>query len=493
MAQKNPPSRTTVPTKNGWASIIEAAASNTLALFALVVLTVEAILGIVLVPTPARDRFWIVVAMVTLLGIVIICATVVAALHPDTVRRITTNVQAQEAALPETEKQRLIRANEEFVIDAEKPPLTHDDLTRQLQQLRLVLYQAPRYSTPTYYLDTHLSVIDWNVAFGLIFKPILGKIRRRHVNYLIAELANHDEVFDHAREFTEKVKNGQLPLADIEPLVYGSDNYGMVEFEKVATQLTDVDANIKAWAVALFIRRIDWNMYGPDLLKRLRDEKLWGIYAVSYDKVLSDFSLYRQLIDEVIHGVPTDANSVLEIGAGTGNVTQALLQRGYRVTAVENNPLMLEKMSAKRLVQTGRLNINMDSVEDFDFVGDGHFDAAVAVNVVYALDDPFACFRKVAQALKPGGLFALSTTHSETNVDPLLAVLEAELKTKGTFRSKEEHYRRVVAINKDLEYGLARRYSRAQYETWLEQAGFEITYNQLSYKDAVVVIHARKI
>jgi 2-polyprenyl-3-methyl-5-hydroxy-6-metoxy-1,4-benzoquinol methylase len=424
--------------------------------------------------------------MVILLVVVIICVTLME------IRR-TGEGRGPTGPLPETEKARLIEENKGAVIDAEKAPLSPDDLTRQLLQLRSVLYQAPRFSTPTYYLDKHLSVIHWNVAFELIFRPILHKIRRRHVNYLIAELANHDAVFDHARAFTENLKKGELPLVDIEPLVYDSASYGVVEFEKVAAQLTDADANLKAWSVALFLKTIDWDMYLPDLQQRLRDDKLWGIYAVSYDAVLSEFTLYRRLIEEVIQGIPAGAKRILELGAGTGNVTRALLQRGYDVTAVENNPFMLEKMSAKKLEQTGRLHVNMEAVESIDLLERGNFDAVVAVNVIYALDDPYGCIRKVAQALKPRGVFALSTTHSETNLDPLLAAIATELKANGTFKAKEEHYRRVVAINNDIEYKIAKRYSREQYGAWLEQAGFEVVHNASSYKDAVIVVHARKI
>jgi hypothetical protein len=35
----------------------------------------------------------------------------------------------------------------------------------------------------------------------------------------------------------------------------------------------------------------------------------------------------------------------------------------------------------------------------------------------------------------------------------------------------------VVAANKDIQCTLALRYSREQYEAWLEEAGFEIVYN----------------
>ena len=124
-----------------------------------------------------------------------------------------------------------------------------------------------------------------------------------------------------------------------------------MEFEKVASQLTDPEGNLKAWSVALLLKKIDWEMYRPELLQRLRDDKLWGIYAVSYDTILSDFPPYRQLIDDVLRGISPNVGRVLELGAGTGNVTKALLQRGYTVTALENTPFMLEKMCAKKLVQ----------------------------------------------------------------------------------------------------------------------------------------------
>jgi len=257
-----------------WAQIINASSVNYLALFALIVLTIQAVFVAILKLAPAAMRAGVINTMAALLAFIILSVTVLAVLTSR--RNKTSDV---------IEKERLIQQNQELVIDAEKPPLSYGELTRELTQLRSVLYQAPRYSTPTYYLDKHLSVIHWNVAFELIFRPILPRIRRRHVNYLIAELSNHDAVFDHAREFTQRVKEGQLPLVDIEPLIYNSENYGMVEFEKVATQLTDADGALKAWAVSLFLKNIDWEMYRPDLLQRLRDDKLWSIYAVSYDVI----------------------------------------------------------------------------------------------------------------------------------------------------------------------------------------------------------------
>src|SRR5262249_28751085 len=115
------------------------------------------------------------------------------------------------------------------VLHAGVPPLNAEDQIRRVYDLRSVMYQAPRYTTPTYFLDTHLAVVAWNVAFELIFRRILPAIRRRHVNDFIHKLANRNAVFEHARKFTEKVKEeGHLPLVDMEPLVYESPDYGEV-------------------------------------------------------------------------------------------------------------------------------------------------------------------------------------------------------------------------------------------------------------------------
>ena len=378
------------------------------------------------------------------------------------------------------------------IIDASLPPLNAVDQISRLRDLRSVMYQAPRYTAPTYFLDTHLAVVAWNVAFEVIFRRILPAIHRRHVNNFIIELANQNEVFEHARQFTEKVKEGQLPLVDVEPLVYESPDYGKMEFIKVATQLTDAEANLKAWSVALLPKKIDWKLFQPDLEERLGEDRLWGIYAVSYDALLRGFKPYEDLIQDVISGIPAGATRVLELGAGTGNVTEKLLQCNYRVMAVENNPFMLEKMAEKRLGSNRNLTVLMESVENTEFDGQNDFDAVVAVNVAYALDDPPGCFRKVAGALRRGGIFTLSTTHSKTNLDALLEGIRDDLVSKGKFESCREHYDRLVSVNRAIERTIARRYSLEQYKEWLVETGFEIVRSEPKYFDAVEMIHSCK-
>src|SRR5262245_19140914 len=115
----------------------------------------------------------------------------------------------------------LLRRNEDVLHFRDGPP-EPDAWTKELLP---VLHEAAIYTVPTYFLDTKLRIIDWNVAFELIFSSA-GALRGKHVNYFIVELENREQVFDHAQEFTIKVQQGQLPLVDTECLRYASTDFG---------------------------------------------------------------------------------------------------------------------------------------------------------------------------------------------------------------------------------------------------------------------------
>lgn len=359
-------------------------------------------------------------------------------------------------------------------------------------ELRPVLHQAIHYTSPTYFLDTNLTLIDWNLAFELIFSRSLARIHGKHVKHFIVQLANYDEVIEHAQQFTKKVHKGKIPFVDLEPLKYSSERYGDVSFLKVATQLHDPQGKPRGWSVSLMIRDIDWEAFSRELADEARKDKLWSVYSASYDRVLQDFPPYKRLIDDVTNVIPPGEHTIADLGAGTGNVTAALLEAGHTVTAVESNWAMLDRLRSKKL-SPDSLTVVKASVENLTSLPAESFDAAIMVNVLYSVTDPLTCLQGVNRILKPKGVLGLSTTHAEIELDPLLAQIKSWLEEEGKYDALAADYLVVRDLNKAIEKEIAKRYTRENYREWIKAAGFKITRDVPStYEDAVMLIHAVK-
>jgi S-adenosylmethionine-dependent methyltransferase len=101
--------------------------------------------------------------------------------------------------------------------------------------------------------------------------------------------------------------------------------------------------------------------------------------------------------------------AILEIGAATGRYTLELAKRGYRITAVDLSPAMIEA-SRERLAADGyeaRVRLVVADTRDLDEVGAAHFDAVLLMGPLYHLRDE-ADRRKALQEaydrLRPGGV-----------------------------------------------------------------------------------------
>jgi ubiquinone/menaquinone biosynthesis C-methylase UbiE len=470
--------------------------TNPLGFFVLVVLIVEALLATILVLERAPNQeellirgmlLLIFVLVMLVAGMAVFRPAALYGLHGDMGGFARTREIAPGPPVDSEVVEQRLQASPQIAGEVAPPPPA--DVWEE--DLRPVLHQANHFTVPTYYLDMNLRLIDWNLAFELVFSRCAGMLRGKHVKFFIAQLENFDEVIAHAQQFTRKVFKGNVPFVDIEPLRYVSEKYGRVSFVKVAVQLHDPEGRPRGWSVGLMIREINWDAFQNDLLELAQSDKLWSVYSAAYDHILCDFPPYRQLIDDVVAVVPRGTQSVVDLGAGTGNVTAKLLELGHRVTAVESNQGMLDRLRAKH---GGRqVTIVKSSVETLGGLADESFDAVVMVNVLYAVSDPLSCLQEVHRILKPGGMVGLSTTHSEVELDTLLNSIKAHLHETGTFEERAGDYQIVRDLNKAIERGIARRHSREEYREWVEAAGFEITREIAStYEEAVMLIHARK-
>lgn len=135
-------------------------------------------------------------------------------------------------------------------------------------------------------------------------------------------------------------------------------------------------------------------------LGRSVGEMAFGLDAEGYHA--SRLPYPDELYDELFSRLPPQP-SVLEIGAGTGLVTQALLShKASSVTAVEPDPA-LAGFTARRLPDP-RLTILRAAFQDAPI--SGQFDLIVCAAAFHWLE-PELALAKVKALLTPGGLWAM--------------------------------------------------------------------------------------
>jgi SAM-dependent methyltransferase len=135
----------------------------------------------------------------------------------------------------------------------------------------------------------------------------------------------------------------------------------------------------------------------PDLLDPVF-ARSFGSQADRYDRVRPSYP--AAALDLVLAG-PGPIRRILDIGAGTGKLTAALLGRGAEVVAVEPDPLMLAVL-ADRLPQVRALAGSAERIP----LPDGSVDAIVAGQAFHWFQRPDAD-HELARVLRPGGVLGL--------------------------------------------------------------------------------------
>ena len=118
---------------------------------------------------------------------------------------------------------------------------------------------------------------------------------------------------------------------------------------------------------------------------------------------------------------------LLEVGCGYGYFLSEAFEEGFDVAGVEFNPSAVERFRAKY-----SFPVWCGAMEDVD-LEHGSYDCVAMFDVIEHLLDPFACLDKTHEALKPGGLLALSTMDAESWSSRLLG------KRLEDFRRTREH------------------------------------------------------
>jgi ubiquinone/menaquinone biosynthesis C-methylase UbiE len=151
--------------------------------------------------------------------------------------------------------------------------------------------------------------------------------------------------------------------------------------------------------------------------RRRRKRMLFDDIAPAYDA--SRLGYPDEIIDFVIGSAGLDSGSdVLEVGCGTGQLTQSLAGRGYQLAAIDIGPAMIA--AARRRLAGAAVAFQVSSFEELA-APDGSFDLIIA-GAAYHWVDPEVRFSKPARLLRPGGWLALAG-YDERYDDPVGSAL----------------------------------------------------------------------
>jgi ubiquinone/menaquinone biosynthesis C-methylase UbiE len=163
----------------------------------------------------------------------------------------------------------------------------------------------------------------------------------------------------------------------------------------------------------------------------------------------------REAIEWLLGGEPLD---VLDLGAGTGKLTEALLDGGHRVIAVEP----LEQMRAILTARLPGASALAGTAEDLP-LKDASVDA-VTVGAAFHWFDERAALAEIARVLRPPGVLGLLGNAFDTSLPWVARVREIlgppAIQRPGHWPSVEDLAERFVEVE-DREFPHEQRVDRA--------------------------------
>jgi len=180
-------------------------------------------------------------------------------------------------------------------------------------------------------------------------------------------------------------------------------------------------------------------------------EKRWD--ASAYDSKHSFVWKYGREVLELL--APREGERILDLGCGTGHLTNQIAATGATVIGLDKSPAMIER--ARALYP----DLRFESADATGFRFDEPFDAVFSNAAIHWMKDQDGVADSVRQALKPGGRF-VAEFGGKGNIQKLRSALREVLDAGGYTWDREATRRYYASIG--------------EYATLLEAHGFRVTY-----------------
>lgn len=135
----------------------------------------------------------------------------------------------------------------------------------------------------------------------------------------------------------------------------------------------------------------------------------YGSFAAVYDMFMDNipYQQWAQYIRSLLREQKIEDGLVLELGCGTGSITQLLAKSGYDMIGVDCSPEMLQAAVEKREESGLDILYLLQDMREFELYGTVKAVVCVcdSLNYVTEQEDLLQVFRLVNNYLDPGGIF----------------------------------------------------------------------------------------
>ena len=212
------------------------------------------------------------------------------------------------------------------------------------------------------------------------------------------------------------------------------------------------------------------------------------VYDIFMDNI--PYEEWAEYLDEILKEYHIPNNMVLELGCGTGNMTELLADKGYDMIGVDNSEIMLEIAMEKRLKSGHDILYLLQDMQAFELYGTVGGIVSVCDSINYVTDERELkeVFSLVNNYLDPRGIFVFDFNTEYKYRELLGDRVIAEEREECSFiwdnyynpEDKMNEYQLTLFVQSNDDKDLYRRYQEVHYQraytlekikTLIEKAG----------------------
>ncbi len=147
---------------------------------------------------------------------------------------------------------------------------------------------------------------------------------------------------------------------------------------------------------------VPYGEWAEFLIEMLRK---YGISPAAGENITKDKNVSDE--DETVHNLAIERNTVLDLGCGTGTLTELISQAGFDMIGIDNSEEMLEIAMEKRDRSGSDILYLLQDMREFELYGTvgAIYSVCDSLNYILEEEDMVQVFSLVNNYLYPGGIF----------------------------------------------------------------------------------------